>query len=243
MQLDWKQKHAADLSRHQKESKLALSQLSSSVQQLEDKLREAMAWQVCSTSRHAGARRPYAQSGRHSCSSSIAEGGLTSAHKPSAFKSSSQCLEEDLDAEQIALASKAKHIATWVQQSTMTDRREDYGPDVSSSVPAEHSGLQEPCQEGSTAAALDRQGQLVSCHLTHQDSNVSVNICINAQHDLAEQLQQQAAQTRYSKWLTAVGIVEDASEQLKVRNHNPGPGAKPVSYAQLLIDCAASAAL
>ncbi|KAL3159702.1 hypothetical protein ABBQ38_010108 [Trebouxia sp. C0009 RCD-2024] len=242
MQLDWKQQHAADLSRHQKESKLALSKLSSSVQQLEDKLHEAMAWQVCSSSRHAGVRRPPAHSGKHSCSSSVAEGGLTSAHKPSASKTSSVCLE-DSDAEQIALASKAKHIATWVQQSTMTDRREDYEPDVSSSVPAEHSGLQELCQEANTAAALDRQDLLVSCHLTHQDLNVSVEICINAQHDSAEQLQQQAAQTRYSKWLTAVGVVEDASEQLKVRNHNPGPGAKPVSYAQLLVDCAASAVM
>lgn len=217
----------------------ALSQLSSSVQKLEEKLHEAMAWQVCSTSRHASARKLDAQSGKHSCSSSIAEDGLTSASKRSASKTSCLCLE-NMDADQIALANKAKQVATWVQQSTMADRREDHEPEISSPVPAEHSMLQEPRQEGNTAAALDGQDQLVSCHLTHQDSDVSVNICINAEHDSAEQTRQQVAQTRYSKWLTAVSVVEDASEQLKVRNHNPGPGAKPVSYAQLLIDCAES---
>ena len=152
------------------------------------------------------------------------------------------CLEDGdgLDAEQSALANQAKHTAQWVQQSTRTEQCEDEEPGAPSSVQAEHS-IQEPCQESNTEAALERQkAQLVSCHLSHQDSNFSVNLCVNACDDSAEQPQQQVAQTRYSRWLTAVGIVEDASEQLKVRNHNPGPGARSVSYARLLVDCANS---
>ena len=77
---------------------------------------------------------------------------------------------------------------------------------------------QGPCQESNTATALEGQeDQLISCHLSEQDPYVCVNLC----HDPTEQVQQQAAQTRYFKWLTTVGIVEDASEQLKVRNHKP----------------------
>lgn len=245
MQLDWKQQHAADVSRHQMESKQALSQLSSSVQQLEEKLHEVMAWQLRSSSLQASACRPHAQSGRHSCSSSIAEGSSPAGQRHSASRPSSMCLEDTvgLDTEQIALANKAKHISQWVQQSTVAEHGEHHEPSGLADVQAEHS-IQEPTQEGDTAAALDQtvsnDDQLVSCQLSHQDSTVSVNLCINAHHHSAEQMQQQAARTRYSKWLTIVNIVEDASEQLKVRNHNPGPGSRSVSYAHLLIDCANS---
>lgn len=146
-----------------------------------------------------------------------------------------------MDTEQVAFANKAKHISQWVQQSTIAEHGEDREPHVLVSVQAEHS-IQEPSQEGDTVAALDQrqEDQLVSCQLSHQDSTVSVRVCINADHHSAEQVQQLAARTRYSRWFTAVNIVDDASEQLKVRNHNPGPGARSVSYARLLIDCANS---
>lgn len=225
------------------ESKQALSQLSSSVQQLEEKLHEVMAWQLRSSSLQASAHRPHAQSGKHSCSSSIAEGSLSAVQRHSASRPSSIFLKDavGLDTEQVALANKAKHISQWVQQSTIAEHGEDHEPSVLASVQAEHS-IQEPYQEGDTAAALDQrqQDQLVSCQLSHQDSIVSVSLCLNADHHSAEQVQQQAARTRYSRWLTAVNIVDDASEQLKVRDHNPGPGAQAVSYARLLIDCANS---
>lgn len=238
MQLDWKQQHAADLNRRQTESKQALSRLSSSVQKLEEKLHEVMAWQVCSTSLQPSAHKLHEQSEKDSCSSSIAESSLSAAQRRSASRASSVCLEagDGLDAEQIALAHKAKHTAQWVQQSTLAEQTEDDGHGVSKPVQAEYS-RQGPCQESNTATALEGQeDQLISCHLSEQDPYVCVNLC----HDLTEQVQQQAAQTRYFKWLTTVGIVEDASEQLKVRNHNPGPGARSVSYARLLIDCASS---
>ena len=238
MQLGWKQQHAADLSRRQMESKQVLSQLSSSVQQLEEKLHEVMAWQVRSSSLQPSAHNPHAQSDKKSCSSSIAEGGLTAARRNSVSRSSSVCLEDadGLDAEQMALAHKAKHIAKWVQQSSVTEHTEAHEPGDSATVPTEDS-MQGPCQEVNTAALSSRQDQLVSCCLSHQNSIVSVNLCINLHHESAEEVRQQAARTKYCRWLTAVGIVQDASEQLKVRNHNPGPGAKSVSYARLLIDC------
>ena len=242
VQLDWKQQHAADLSKRQMESKQALGQLSSSVQKLEEKLHEVMAWQVRSTSLQPSARKLDSPSQKHSCSSSIAEGSLSAAQRLSASRASSVCLEngDGLDAEQVALANKAKHTAQWVQQSTTAKQQEDDEPRVSASVHTEHS-IQGSCRESNIAAVSERQEeQLVSCHLSHQDSNVSVNLCVNACHDSDEQVQQQAAQTRYSRWLATVGIVEDASEQLKVRNHNPGPGARSVSYARLLIDCAST---
>ena len=221
------------------ESKQALSQLSSSVQKLEEKLHEVMAWQVRSTSLQPSACKLHGQCGKDSCSSSIAEGCLSAAQRQSASGASSVCLEDGdgLDVEQIALANQAKHTAQWVQQSTVAEHCEDEEPGVSASVQAEHS-LQEPCQESNTAPASERpKAQLVSCHLIHQDSNFSVNSCINACDDSAKQGQYRVAKTTYSRWLTAVGIVEDASEQLKVCNHNPGPGARSVSYARLLIDC------
>ena len=239
MQLDWKQQHAADLSRRQMESKQALSQLTSSVQKLEEKLHEIMAWQVRSTSLQPSARKLHEQSEKDSCSSSIAEGSLSAAQRQSASRLSSMCLEDrdGLDAEQIAWAKKAKHTAQWVQQSTMAEQREDGGPGVSKFVRAECS-RQGPCQESTAAVSEGQEDQLVSCHLSHQGSTVSVNLNANACHDSPERAQQHAAQNRYSRWLTTVGIVEDASEQLKVRNHNPGPGARAVSYARLLMDCA-----
>lgn len=238
MQLDWKQQHAADLSRRQLESKQALGQLSSSVQKLEEKLHEVMAWQVRSSSLQPSACKLHGQSQKHSCSSSIAEDSLSAAQRQSASRASRVFLEngDGLDAEQVILANKAKHTAHWVQQSTTAKQQEGDEPGVSASVHA----MQGSCQESNIAAVSERQQQLVSCHLSHPDSNVSVNLCVNACHDSDEQVQQQAAQTRYSRWLATVGIVEDASQQLKVRNHNPGPGARSVSYARLLIDCAST---
>ena len=243
LQLDWKQQHAADISRREIESKQALSQLTSSVQQLENKLHEVMARQARGSSQQASTRKQHAQSGKHSRSDSIAEGDLIAAGVHSASRTSSVSLEESkgLDAQQVALAKKAKHIADWVQQSEMPDQSEEHESGVSRFATAEHSFQKLP-REGN-AAESQSEDQLVSCSLTHHDSIVSNNLCSKGSSDsMAEQKQRQTAQTRYLRWLTAVGIVEDATQQLKVRNHNPGPGATTISYARLLQDCASSAA-
>ena len=204
-----------------------------------------MARQARSSSQQASTSRQYAQSGKHSRSDSIAASGLIAAGVHSASRASSISLEEakGFDAEQIALAKKAKHIAQWVQQSEMPDQSEVHEVGVSRTATAEHSFLKEP-QDGTAAAAANQsEDQLVSCSLTHHDSSISIDLRTKESSDCtAEQKQQQNAQTRYSRWLTAVGVVEDATQQLKVRNHNPGPGAITVSYARLLRDCASSAA-
>ena len=244
LQLDWKQQHEAAISRREMESKQAFSQLLKSVQCLEDKLHEVMARQTHNSSQQLPAHKQRAHCGKHSCSSSIAEGDLIAAGAHSDAGASSVSLERAIgpESEQIAFAKKAKHIAKWVRQAEVPDPREDQGLAEPRDALAAHSLLEEQRQCSTSAAASQSIDQPVA-GLTCQESSEYVRLCKGAKGDTAaDQKQQQAAQTRYSRWLTAVGIVEDASEQLKVRNHNPGPGAKSVSYACLLRDCASNAA-
>ena len=252
LQFDWKQQHAADLARRQLESKQALGQLAGSLKCLEDKLHEVMAQQSHFHEIQARLCKPCVRSGRHSDASSTDERQLIPARLQSASRTSSASLDDtDCDqqqgAEQVALARKAAHVAKWVQQSS--NMRAQQRSDAVQSCPAEaaptiqhqHAAQQDADNEAEHKGEAE---QLVSCQLSHQEAAVSVNLHVHAAHDsgrpsLSER-QQRAAQTRYAKWLMSVCIVEDACSQLNVRNHNPGPGVKSVTYAQLLRDCANS---
>ncbi len=255
LQFDWRQQHAADLAQRQLESKQILCQLAGSLKSLEDKLHEAMAQQSHFHTAHASVYKHHTRSGRHSTANSSAEGQLIPARLQSVSRSSSASLEDaDLqpsrDAEQAAMAKKTAHIAKWVQQSgnsmSIQQQHQDAAQD---SLPEDVLCVQHPEAKHQEAASQEDHehaaDQLVSCQLSHMDSIVSVNLHVNADQDGERpsriERQQQAAQTRYAKWLVSVSTVEDACSQLTVRNHNPGPGAKSVSYAQLLVDCASSA--
>ena len=252
LQFNWRQQHAADLAQCQLESKQTLCQLAGSLKSLEDKLHEAMAQQSHFHTAHASMYKHYKKSGRHSTANSSAEGQLIPARLQSVSRSSSASLEDaDLqpsrDAEQ---AKQTAHIAKWVQQSgnsmSIQQQHQDAAQD---SLPEDVFCVQNPEATHQEAAHQEDHehaaDQLVSCQLSHMDSIVSVNLHVNADQDgeqpCRNERQQQAAQTRYAKWLVSVSTVEDACLQLTVRNHNPGPGAKSVTYAQLLIDCASSA--
>jgi len=255
LQFDWRQQHAADLAQRHLESKQALGQLAGSLKCLEDTLHAVMAQQSHSTVAQASVCKQHARSSKQSNTSSIAEGALIPARLHSASRASSVSLEDtnghhSRDTEQVALAQKAAHVAKWVQQShqgSAIDRTDQ--PCDSAAATAEDDTIsphQSVLDQEELSSMADR---LVSCELSHQQSLVSVNLHVNADHDpgldqpssAGSDKQQRAAQTRYSKWLAWVSIVEDACSQLNVRNHNPGPGAKSVTYAQLLQDCASSA--
>lgn len=254
LQFDWRQQHAADLAQRQLESKQTLCQLAGSLKSLEDKLHEAMAQQSHFHTAHASMYKHHTRSGRHSNASSRAEGQLIPARLQSVSRSSSASLEDadfkqSRDAEQADLAKKTAHIAKWVQQSGSMSIQQQHQDAVQDSLPEDVHCVQYPEANHQEAASQEEHehaaDQLVSCQLSHMESTVSVNLHVNADQDgerpSRNERQQQAAQTRYAKWLVSVSIVEDACSQLTVRNHNPGPGSKSVSYAQLLLDCASSA--
>ena len=254
LQFDWRQQHAADLAQRQLESKQTLCQLAGSLKSLEDKLHEAMAQQSHFHTAHASMYKHHTRSARHSTANSSAEGQLIPARLQSVSRSSSASLEDadfqpSRDAEQAALAKKTAHVAKWVQQSGGMSIQQQHQDAAQDSLPEDvhcvqhlEANHQEAASQVEHEHAAD---QLVFCQLSHMDSTVSVNLHVNADQDGERPFridrQQQAAQSRYAKWLVSVGIVEDACSQLTVRNHNPGPGAKSVSYAQLLLDCASSA--
>ncbi len=255
LQFDWRQQHAADLAQRQLESKQTLCQLAGSLKSLEDKLHEAMAQQSQFHTAHASMYQHHTKSGKRSTANSSAEGQLIPARLQSVSRNSSASLEDtDLqpsrDAEQAALAKKAAHIAKWVQQSGNSMSIQQQHQDAAQhSLPEDIICAQYPEAKHQEAASQEDHehaaDQLVVCQLSHMDSIVSVNLHVNADQDGERpsriERQQQAAQTRYAKWLVSISTVEDACSQLTVRNHNPGPGAKSVSYAQLLVDCASSA--
>ena len=253
LQFDWRQQHAADVAQRQLESKQTLCQLAGSLKSLEDKLHEAMAQQSHFHTAHASMYKLHTRSGRHSIANSSAEGQLIPARLQSASRSSSASLEDadfkqSRDAEQAALAKKTAHIAKWVQQSGSMSIQQQHQDVAQDSLPEDVHCVQYPEANHQEAAPQEEHehaaDQLVSCQLSHMESTVSVNLHVNADQDGEQPFRnerQQAAQTRYAKWLVSVCTVEDACSQLTVRNHNPGPGAKSVSYAQLLVDCASSA--
>ena len=254
LQFDWRQQHAADLAQRQRESKQTLCQLAGSLKSLEDKLHEAMAQQSRFHTAHASMYKHHTKSGRHSTANSSAEGQLIPARLQSVSRSSSASLEDadfqpSRDAEQAALAKKTAHIAKWVQQSGSMSIQQQRQEAAQDSLPEDINCVQKPEAKHQEAASQEEHehaaDQLVSCQLSHVDSTVSVNLHVNADQDGERpsryERQQQAAQTKYAKWLVSISVVEDACLQLTVRNHNPGPGAKSVSYAQLLLDCASSA--
>ncbi|DBA82655.1 hypothetical protein WJX77_012224 [Trebouxia sp. C0004] len=247
---DWRQ-HAADLAQRQLESKQTLGQLAGSLKSLEDKLHEAMAQQSHFHTAHTSMYKHHARSGRHSNASSISEGQLIPAGLQSVSRTSSASLEDtdfeqSRDAEQAALARTTAHIAKWVQQSGSISIQQQHQNVMQDSLPEDIQCVLNPEANHQEAASQEAHehaaDQLVSCQLCHMEATVSVNLHVNADQDgerpSRDERQQQAAQTRYAKWLVSVSIVEDACSQLTVRNHNPGPGAKSVSYAQLLLDCA-----
>lgn len=238
-----REQHAADLAQHQLESKQSMNQLASSLQRLEDTLHDVMAKHTHGTVVQASTSQQHAKSGIHSNTSSVADGKLIAARLQSFSRASTASHEDPVcqDTEEIALAQKAAHIAQWVQQSGTADSEIAQPRTLIEFGPADVSNHGSRQQTGDQAVCSNKADQLVSCQLSHQGSLILVNLHVNPDHPAISYKQQNAAQSRYAKWLASVSVVEDACSQLNVRNHNPGPGTKSVTYAKLLQDCADSA--
>lgn len=225
------------MAQHQAENKQSMSKLAGSLRQLEDRLHELMARQPCSEPNLASNSKQHGLQGK--LSSSVDGSVIAAARGQSA---SSEVRSEDKEyadiiEDEVALAQKAAHVAKWVQQSGTAQSSQQHPTADANHTDGSSEELFE--QQSQQAQHSINEEQHVSCHLSQHDTDVSLDLQVRPGQDAqtCEKLQR-AAQTRYEKWSASVSIVEDACSQLKVRNHNPGPGAKSASYAQLLLECA-----